>query len=150
MDYPQGHGLRRIHPNNVDLSPQDEAAYTAAQAASEPLFDQYADDGELPPELEQRKQELEAEMERLDALREAFGAEDMARAGVLVCLSPDGSVRVDRGLVRADDGEPEEGGDADATASREGAEPGATPSLPDSLVRAKTFTAASLRESSTT
>jgi ParB family chromosome partitioning protein len=134
MAYPHGHGLRRIHPETVELSDKDEAAYTAAQSASEALLDQYIEDDELPPEVEQQRLALEAQMERLDALRTVFSAADMARAGVLVCLSHDGGVRVDRGLVRADD-EAEEGGDAEAPTSGEGAAADAAPSLPDSLVR---------------
>ncbi len=136
MDYPHDHGLRRVHPDTIDLPADDEAAYTAAEAASEALLDQYIEDGELPPEAEQRKQELEAEMERLDALRAVFGAEAMARSGALVCLSRDGSVRVDRGLVRADDdAEAEEEGKASEAASCEGAEVDGAAALPDSLVR---------------
>lgn len=74
-------------------------------------------------------------MERIDALRAVFGAEAMAHSGALVCLSRDGSVRVDRGLVRADDDAAEEEGNASEAASCEGAEVDGAATLPDSLVR---------------
>ena len=136
MDYPHDHGLRRIHPDTVDLSAADEAAYAAAHATSEALLDQYIEDGELPPEVEQQKLALEAEMERFDALRSVFSADAMANSGALVCLSRDGGVRVDRGLVRADDdAAAEEDDNASEAESSECPEVDGATALPDSLVR---------------
>ena len=49
MDYPHDHGLRRTHPDTVDLSAEDEAAYATAGATYAALPDQYVEDEELPP-----------------------------------------------------------------------------------------------------
>jgi len=62
---------------------------------------------ELPPETDERFGELEAEIERIDALRRAYDPDDIARGGVLVVLAHDGSGRIERGFIRPEDEKPE-------------------------------------------
>ena len=66
--------------------------------------------------MDQRFGELEAEIERIDAKRHAYEADEIARGGVFVVLSHDGEARIERGFIRAKDEapEPEETEDGEA------------------------------------
>ncbi|MFX8008225.1 hypothetical protein ABTK85_19495, partial [Acinetobacter baumannii] len=54
-------------------------------------------------EVDARFGELEAEIERLEAKRQAYNPADIARCGAFVILNHDGTVRIERGFVRAED-----------------------------------------------
>lgn len=107
IDYPHGNGLRRTYPHSVALSEEDEAAYAAAQGEYDALTEQYDSADELPEDVDQRFGELEAEIERIDALRHAYDADEIACGGVFVILSHDGEARIERGFIRAEDEKPE-------------------------------------------
>jgi len=108
IDYPHAHGLRRSYPHPVDLSEEDAAAYNAAQEELERLSAEWQDaDVDLSDEVDQRLAELEAEIERIDAKRHAYDADEIARGGVFVILNHDGTARIERGFIRAEDEAPE-------------------------------------------
>ena len=103
FDYPHSHGLRRLYPQTVELSAQDQAALDAAKGEFDSLTAQHERDEELPDEVDARFGELEAEIERLEGRRLAYDPADIARCGAFVILNHDGSVRIERGFVRAED-----------------------------------------------
>ncbi|MPZ37156.1 MAG: chromosome partitioning protein ParB [Rhizobiales bacterium] len=107
IDYPHGNGMRRVYPHPVELSEDDKAAYAAAQEEYDRLSSEYEDADELPDDVDQRFGELEAEIERIDALRHAYDPDEIARGGVFVVLSPDGEARIERGFIRREDEKPE-------------------------------------------
>ncbi|WP_262568925.1 ParB/RepB/Spo0J family partition protein [Agrobacterium tumefaciens] len=108
IDYPHAHGLRRSYPHPVDLSEEDAAAHDAAQKELECLSAEWQDaDVDLPEEVDQRLAELEAEIQRIDAKRHAYDADEIARGGVFVILNHDGTSRIERGFIRAEDDAPE-------------------------------------------
>jgi ParB family chromosome partitioning protein len=107
LDYPHSHGLRRIYPQPVELSAEDQAALDAAQAEFNGLTEQHEGTEELPDDVDARFGELEAEIERLKAKRQAYDPADVARCGAFVILNHDGTVRIERGFVRAEDEKPE-------------------------------------------
>ncbi|SEG16924.1 ParB/RepB/Spo0J family partition protein [Bosea lathyri] len=120
IDYPHAHGLRRNYPQPVELSAEDEAAREAAQAEYDALTEQYDSAEELPDDVDQRFGELEAEIERIDALRHAYDPDDIARGGVFVVLNHDGTARIERGFIRAEDEKPEPKAETEADADGEG------------------------------
>ncbi len=103
IDYPHAHGLRRTYSQPVALSEEDEAAYTAASEAFDRLTAEWDGAEELPDDVDQRFGELEVEIERIDALRNAYDPGDIARGGMFVVLSHDGTARIERGFIRAVD-----------------------------------------------
>jgi ParB family chromosome partitioning protein len=107
LDYPYSHGLRRTYPHPVDLSAEDQAALDAAQAEFNSLTEQYESAEELPDDVDARFGGLEAEIEGLEARRQAYDPDDVARCGAFVILNHDGTVRVERGFTRAEDERPE-------------------------------------------
>ncbi|WP_288994971.1 hypothetical protein [uncultured Gemmobacter sp.] len=64
-------------------------------------------DMDLPPEVDQRFAELEAEIVRIDGKRHAYEADEIARGGVFVVLNHDGEARIERGFIRPEDEAPE-------------------------------------------
>ncbi|MQB08000.1 ParB/RepB/Spo0J family partition protein [Agrobacterium tumefaciens] len=116
IDFPHAHGMRRTYPHLVELSEEDAAAYDAAQDALERLTAEWEDaDIDLPPEVDARFAELEAEIERIDAKRHTYDAQEIARGGVFVVVAHDGEARIERGFIRAEDeaSEPEEAGNGE-------------------------------------
>ncbi|GEC57143.1 hypothetical protein ABIF38_004341 [Bradyrhizobium japonicum] len=71
--------------------------------------------------MDARFGELEAEIERLEAKRQAYDPADVARGGAFVVLNHDGTVRIERGFIRPEDEKPEAetGPDSDADARDE-------------------------------
>jgi len=103
LDYPHSHGLRRLYPSPVELSPEDAAAYAAAQAVYDALTARFDGVEELPDDIDERFGELEAEIERIDAKREAYDPDVVNRCGAFVILNHDGTLRIERGFVRRED-----------------------------------------------
>ncbi|SHO61310.1 chromosome partitioning protein, ParB family [Pseudoxanthobacter soli DSM 19599] len=106
IDFPHAHGMRRSYPHPVDLSADDDAAFGAAQEYYDRLSSEYEGYEELPDEVDRRFGELEAEMERIDAKRHAYDADEIARGGVFAILNHDGTARIERGFIRAEDEAP--------------------------------------------
>ncbi|WP_441231926.1 ParB/RepB/Spo0J family partition protein [Tardiphaga sp. 215_C5_N2_1] len=103
LDYPHSHGLRRTYPQPVDLSAEDRAALDAAQAEFDSLTEQHESAEGLPDDVDARFGELEAEIERLEAKRQAYDPADIARCGAFVLLNHDGTLRIERGFTCAED-----------------------------------------------
>lgn len=106
IDFPHAHVMRRTYPHPVDLSEEDAAAYGAAREEYDRLSSEYEGYEELPDEADRRFGELEAEIERIDAKRHAYDTDDIARGGVFVILNHDGTARIERGFIRAEDEAP--------------------------------------------
>lgn len=108
IDYPHGNGMRRAYPQPVELSEEDETAYAAAQDEFDRLTAEWdGTEDDLPPDVDERFAELEAEIEGIDAKRHAYDPDAVARGGVFVVLSHDGEARIERGFIRPEDAQPE-------------------------------------------
>lgn len=103
IDYPHANGLRRTYPQSMDLSDEDKAAYATASDEFNRLTEEWNSAEELPDDVDQRFGKLEAEIERIDALRHAFDPDVVSRGGVFVVLSHDGTARIERGFIRTED-----------------------------------------------
>ena len=108
LDFPHAHGMRRVYPHSVELSEEDAAAYDAAQDELERVTAEWEDaDIDLPPEVDARLAELEAEIERIDAKRNAYDPDEIARGGAFIVVAHNGETRIERGFIRAEDEAPE-------------------------------------------
>lgn len=103
LDYPYSNGWGRVYKQTQDLSADDRDALQAAQDALEELLAPFEGADELPEEIDRQAGELEAEIERLEALEDAFRPEDIARGGLFVSLAHDGTLTITRGLIRPED-----------------------------------------------
>jgi ParB family transcriptional regulator, chromosome partitioning protein len=107
FDYPHSHGLRRIYPQAVELSAEDQAALDNVKGEFNTLTEQHESAEELPDEVDARFGELEAEIERMEAKRLAYDPADIARCGAFVILNHDGTLRIERGFIAVGDEQPE-------------------------------------------
>lgn len=108
IDFPHAHGMRRIYPQMMELSEADEVAYAAAKHEFDDLTAEWENtDDDLPPDVDKRFAELEAEIERIDAMREGHDPNNITRGGVFVTLNHDGTARIERGFIRPGDEKPE-------------------------------------------
>ncbi len=123
-DFAYGHtyGLRRLFGEQVSLTDEEQATRDALQAELDGLEETYAgSDEDLPEEVDARLAEIEMAIAAFDERPFVFDAAEVARAGAFVSIDSAGSLRVDRGYVRAEDelpAEPEaeaEQGDGEAT-----------------------------------
>ncbi|TKV82231.1 chromosome partitioning protein ParB [Bradyrhizobium elkanii] len=103
LDFPHAHGMRRVYPHPVELSAEDQAALQAVQTEFDRLTEQHQSAEELSDDVDARFGELEAEIDRLEAKRQAYDAADVARGGAFVVLNHDGTSRVERGFIRPGD-----------------------------------------------
>jgi ParB family chromosome partitioning protein len=110
----------------VELSAEDQAALDAAQAEFNSLMEQHETAEELPDDVDARFGELEAEIERLEAKRQAYDPDYIAQGGAFVILNHDGTVRIERGFIRTEDEKPqpesEQTGEASESAAAEGSD----------------------------
>jgi ParB family chromosome partitioning protein len=122
IDYPHAHGLRRVYPHPVERSAEETARAAALAEEYDTLVSQWDAVEELPPEVEARFKEIDAELEAFSQAAHAYDANDVARGGTFVILGHDGLARIERGLIRPEDeplAEPTpevEGGEAGAIA----------------------------------
>ncbi len=108
IDWPHAHGMRRTYPREVELTEEDIAAHDAAQEELERLSAEWEDKNEdLPPDVDKRFAELEAEIETFGGERYAYDPDEIARGGVFVVLNYDGEARIERGFIRPEDEAPE-------------------------------------------
>ncbi|MGJ4923680.1 ParB/RepB/Spo0J family partition protein [Bradyrhizobium sp. HKCCYLRH2015] len=125
LDFPHAHGLRRVYPHQVELSAEDQAALEAARNQIDQLSEWHQTTDEIPDHVDVRFCELEAEIDRLEAKRQAYDPDDIARGGAFVILNHDGDLRIERGFIRPEDekprSQPEQGGDASEPLEAEGA-----------------------------
>lgn len=116
LDYPHANGLRRVYPQPVDLSPEDQAKLDAAQAEYDAVSLEYESAEELPEDVDAKMGTLEAEIERLSERQHVYDAADIARGGVFVVLNYDGTARIERGFIRPEDEAPEPEAEAEGYA----------------------------------
>ena len=101
FNYAIASGMRRVHPEPVILSDEQQAELEALEADYETLS--------IRHESEDVSDEVEVEFQRIDAAiaalrgEERFRPEDIAVSGAFVSLGFDGEVRIERGFVRPED-----------------------------------------------
>jgi ParB family chromosome partitioning protein len=106
LDFPHAHGMRWTYPHPVELSVEDHTALEAAKCEVDRLGEWLQTADELPDHVDARFCELEADIERLEAKRQAYDLDDIARGGAFVILNHDGMVRIERGFIRPEDEKP--------------------------------------------
>jgi ParB family chromosome partitioning protein len=122
IDFPHAHGMRRTYPHPVPLPPEDQQRLDVVQAEFDALSVQYESAEELPDDVDAKFGELEVEIDRLSERQHVYDADDIGRSGVFVVLNHDGTVRIERGFIRAEDEKPSEPAitDGDAGVSEDG------------------------------
>ncbi|AZO71376.1 MULTISPECIES: ParB/RepB/Spo0J family partition protein [unclassified Mesorhizobium] len=104
-DFAYGHtfGLRQLRGEPVPLTAEEETTREVMRAEYTRLSEEHDSVEDLPEVIDSRLAELEAALESFDDRPLAFEPAEVARAGAFVSITPDGSVRIERGLVRPED-----------------------------------------------
>lgn len=102
LDFPHGHGCRRVYPQPTSSFAETEARRVEANVELEALYGQYPFD-EVPQEVSDEMAVLEAEIATLADAAYVYDPQTVARAGVFVVLGHDGKARIERGFVRPQD-----------------------------------------------
>jgi ParB family transcriptional regulator, chromosome partitioning protein len=108
VDFPYGHThhLCKLDGTPTDLTADEQAAIEALQAEHAKLEAEYQDADELPDDVDARLGEIETALAAFEDRAVNYDPAEIARAGVFVSISPDGSLCVDRGHVRPEDEPP--------------------------------------------
>ncbi|AOF98702.1 parB-like nuclease domain protein (plasmid) [Blastomonas sp. RAC04] len=96
-------GMRRVFGSEIPITPEEAARLAALEAQADELSARWSDAPEIPPEVDASIDAVEAEIGALVDRPAIFDPEDMTCAGAFVSIDTDGSLRVERGLVRPDD-----------------------------------------------
>ncbi|UZW56215.1 ParB/RepB/Spo0J family partition protein [Sphingobium sp. JS3065] len=119
IDYPHAHGMRRFYPQTIALSDEDEARLEALSTEHDELAEGYSSYDEMPENVAEKLEAISDEIDTISAKRFAYGASVIAHGGAFVVLHHDGTVRIERGFVRAEDEaladpQPEDEGEGEA------------------------------------
>jgi ParB family chromosome partitioning protein len=118
IDYPHAHGMRRFYPQTIALSDEDEARLDALSTEHDELAEGYSSYDEMPEDVAAKLETVSDEIDAISAKRSAYDANVIAHGGAFVVLHHDGTVRIERGFVRAEDealADPQPEAEADAT-----------------------------------
>ncbi len=102
LDYPHGHGWRRVYPRPVERTGNEAAQIAALSEEYDALVSQWDAVEDLPPEVDARFKEIDAALEAFGD-GTAYDPDEIARGGVFVVLGHDGQARIERGLIRPED-----------------------------------------------
>lgn len=103
IDYPHAHGMRRFYPQTIALSDEDDARLEALSTEHDTLAEGYSSYDEMPEDVAAKLEVVSDEIDAISEKRSAYDANGIAHGGAFVVLHHDGSVRVERGFVRAED-----------------------------------------------
>ena len=120
IDYPHAHGMRRFYPQAIPLSDEDEERLDALSIEHDELAEGYSSYDEMPEDVATKLEAVSDEIDAISAKRSAYDASVIAHGGAFVVLHHDGTVRIERGFVRAEDEvladpQPEPEADAETT-----------------------------------
>ncbi|ASJ91078.1 MULTISPECIES: ParB/RepB/Spo0J family partition protein [Sphingomonadales] len=130
IDYPHAHGIRRFYPQPIALSDEHEARLESLSAEHDELAEGYSSYDEMPEDVAEKLEAVSDKIDAISAKRSAFAPTVIANGGAFVILNHDGTVRIERGFVRAEDEaladpqpEPEADGDPTEPPSGEDEQP---------------------------
>jgi ParB family chromosome partitioning protein len=101
LDHEAWADMRRVFAKPIPLSKTERKRLRKLQARYDALCEKHQHDDEMPAKVAELLGRIETAIEALR--KEEYAARDVALAGAFVTLAHDGSVRIERGLVRAED-----------------------------------------------
>ncbi len=96
-------GMRELSGTPVAPTAEEEVMLAALQAEAEALEEQWADEPTVPEGVIARLDVIEAQIGALVDRPMIYDPEEVARAGAFVSVEVDGTLRIERGYVRAED-----------------------------------------------
>lgn len=103
MPWAVTNGHREISGTEVAMTEAEQARLAALQGESDEIEAQWADEHDVPQDVYDRLDAINAEIAKLADRPLVFEPADMAIAGAFVSIERDGSLCVERGYVRPED-----------------------------------------------
>ncbi|WP_353646752.1 ParB/RepB/Spo0J family partition protein [Mesorhizobium sp. WSM2239] len=105
ISFPYGHasGLRRIYGAPQELRAEEIQRYDTLKAEYDKLDAEYAEAEDYDEQVENRLEQLGAEIDVFNDRPYVYDAEQIGRAGVFVTLAANGQLQLERGFVRPED-----------------------------------------------
>lgn len=103
MPWAVTNGHREISGTEVAMTEAEQARFVALQGESDEIEAQWADEHDVPQDVYDRLDAINAEIGKLADRPLVFEPADVAIAGVFVSIERDGSLCVERGYVRPED-----------------------------------------------
>jgi ParB family transcriptional regulator, chromosome partitioning protein len=100
FDHQGSAAMRRVFAKPVPPSKTERKRLHKLEVRYKALYDKYPD-GDVPSDVAAKLERIEAAVEAF--CKQEYAARDVALAGAFVTLANDGSVRIERGFVRAED-----------------------------------------------
>lgn len=136
------HAMKRLHPEQIALSKDDQAALDAAQAEYDELA-QSIENGVADDEAEKMLADVEKRIGALNARTEAYSPEVLQQAGAFVFLDYYGRLAIERGFVKRDENAETEDGDdeGESLQGRKGTDEPKVPTISHSAALIEELTA---------
>ena len=103
MPWAVTNGHREISGTEVAMTEAEQARFVALQGESDEIEAQWADEHDVPQDVYDRLDAINAEIGKLADRPLVFEPADVAIAGVFVSIERDGSLCVERGYIRPED-----------------------------------------------
>lgn len=109
ISFQYGHtsGMRRVYGEPQEMSAEELERYDALNAEFQKLDEEYEKAPDYDEKVENKLEQLQAEIALLNDRPYVYDPEEVARAGVFVTLGANGQLEIERGFVRPED-EPQE------------------------------------------
>ncbi len=101
FDYAERQNFKRILPRVGELAPETQAELSRLQAEYDGLLEEHGEDPEQ--DICDQLDALSEQMEAMTVRAQSWTRDDMALSGAVVTLERDGSLLVERGLVRGEE-----------------------------------------------
>jgi len=105
ISFPYGHtsGMRRVYAEPAEMSTEEIARYDAVKAEYDALDAKYAEMKEADQEIEDKLDQLGAELDAFSDRPQVYAPAQRAIAGAFVTLGANGQLQVEAGFVRPED-----------------------------------------------
>ena len=121
ISFPYGHtsGMRRVYAEPEEMSAEEIARHDGVKAEYDELDAEYAEMEEADDAIENKLDELGAELDAFSDRPHVYDPAQKAIAGAFVTLAANGKLQIDAGFVRPEDEPQVETGDDDEAANDE-------------------------------
>lgn len=121
ISFGYGHaaGMRRIYGEPLEMTAEEIERYDTLKAEYEKLDAEYAEAEDYDEEVENKLDQLQADMDALNDRPFIYDPEQVPLAGAFITLGANGQLEIERGFVRPEDEPREEEEESDNTSDGE-------------------------------
>lgn len=103
FSYGHSSGMRRIYAEPQEMTPEELERFDALSEEYEKLDAEYAEAEDYDEEVENKLEQLQADIDAINERPHIYDPEQIPIAGVFVTLGANGQLQIERGFVRPED-----------------------------------------------